>query len=134
MQGDWDQFLILLEMPAFQRKMAKARNWGVGFSSQTLFFPPDKTTMEVRNHTKKPCYHTYADEEADPATGIRPDIFSETVTYRIDGNPQDMKYAGFKGVGSLAWEGANLVARLDTDKLGKVRPSNMPVTSFLPNP
>lgn len=119
-QGDWDEFLRLMGLPEFQRKLAKARQWGVGVAEQRIFLPPDKSRIELHNHTKVPAYTTYTDEEADE-NGVRPDSFSESIVYRIDGNHQEMAYAGLKGVGSLAWEGTELVARMDLDALGKVR-------------
>lgn len=132
--GEWDEFLNLLEVDEFTRKLAKARQWGKGFSEQKIYLPPDKSRIEIRNRAKKPCYTTFGDEaqEKGYVQGGEEDISESSpnaspagtrssegyLVIKIDGKPQTLTYEEYTGKGTLAWEGKNLVTRMEIGTLG----------------
>ena len=119
--GDWDELLKLLEVPEFTRKLAKAREWGVGITRQTIQVPRTFASIEIRNRSKKPIHTTT--EAIDPASSAVALALSidEYTKLDIDGESQSFTYHNHSGKGAARWEGTNLTVRFDMGKLGPVR-------------
>ena len=127
--GDWDEFLYLLNVPEFKRKLAKARKWGVRHSEQKIVCP-NKHQIQITNHYGKMEYTTNAgdpkappssDGAAESADAAKPASSTPDMMLDINGAPQKIVYEGQKGSGVLRWEGTKLVTRMELDKLGPVR-------------
>jgi hypothetical protein len=126
--GDWDEFLYLLEVDEFTRKLAKARKWGVRHSEQRVVLSSDKQKISIATHQQKLQYTTNptsADSAADnaPAAAAKKaaaDNLADVVML-INGEPQQIVYEGHTGTGTLNWEGKVLVTRMELPKLGPVR-------------
>jgi len=125
--GDWDEFLYLLEVDEFTRKLAKARKWGVRHSEQRIVLSPDKTKVSIQSHQQKLQYTTNP-TSADSSVANAPAPASEKgangsdnladVMMLINGEPQQIVYEGNTGTGNLNWEGKVLVTRMELPKLG----------------
>jgi len=123
--GDWDEFLYLLEVDEFTRKLAKARKWGVRHSEQRVVLSSDKQKISIATHQQKLQYTTNptsADSAADnaPAAAAKKaaaDNLADVVML-INGEPQQIVYEGHTGTGTLNWEGKVLVTRMELPKLG----------------
>ena len=130
--GDWDEFLFLLDVPEFTRKLAKARKWGVRHSEQKISMPT-KQAIQIGNHQEKLEYTTNkaglkarkkpgeeGEEALIDASFRNRAAMAETVTLQINDKPQTITYEGYSGEGILRWEGTKLVTRMQLDKVGPV--------------
>ena len=154
--GDWDEFLYLLDVPEFTRKLAKARKWGVKHSQQKIV-GSNKTSIQIYNHYQKLNFSASSsspkkgmeapptkaapadggaskgvkfsatDDSGKQVTSKEGDVLGDPVSLNIDGAEQTITYEGFKGQGVVRWEGAALVTRFQSlGKLGPVRAHENP--------
>lgn len=119
--GEWDEFLYLLDVSEFTRKLAKARKWGVKHTEQRITSQADKKSITIFNHYKKLHFTTNPLKSASDASQVDADSRSKQVSMVVDGSVQPITYEGFEGKGTLHWEGKTLVTRMELPNLGPVR-------------
>ena len=138
--GEWDEFLYLLGVPEFERKIARARKWGTGHEQQLISMNHAKTTISISN-VSPPVHLVIApngdlsqmvkvsepEEGADASFNLKNPHKSRrrisfqsadenepksSVSFAINGKEQEMTYGSVKGQGIIAWEGKALTTRM----------------------
>lgn len=110
--GDWDEFLYLLEVPEFQRKLAKSRKWGKGTAQQKIEMKEHKTMMSIGTCSPKLTFTVGGVQDSKPKDKKELPVMTSEIELAIDGKPQDLKFGDVQGKGTLQWEGSALIARL----------------------
>lgn len=111
--GEWDEYLYMLQVPEFQRKIAKSRQYGKGHAEQLITMKNNKNSMSVSNFSPKLSFTVsdIAAAESDPVAAKTETKPSSVVDLEIDGTAQQLKFGEVQGTGTLSWEGAAIVAR-----------------------